>query len=170
MNNKEEIILGIDPGTAVTGYGVIRTDGRVCLPIDFGAIRPAKGMSLEKRYLAIFNGVEQLIAKYKPDAVSVETQFVKDNIASAMKLGMARGAVMIAAARQDIPIFCYEPRKVKKAVVGTGSASKHQMQQMTQQILGLSVCPTPEDAADALGLAICHAFNKGRVDLLMRSL
>lgn len=166
MSKQELIILGVDPGTQITGYGVIKVSGTLCTPIDFGCIRPPKKMSLEKRYLAIFNGIDELITRHKPDAVSVETQFVKENIASAMKLGMARAAVLIAAARRDVAIFEYAPRKAKLAVVGNGSASKHQVQQMMMHLLKLDRIPEPEDAADGLALALCHAFNREKLELL----
>lgn len=154
------IIIGIDPGTAVTGYGVIEKIGSSYRVLDYGCIRPPASYPLSERYLVIFNSVEELIAKYKPDAVSVETQYVKNNVQSAIKLGMARGAVVIAAARHKVSVFEYAPAQAKLAVVGTGRASKRQVQGMVQQILRLSEPPTPEDAADALALAICHAHQK----------
>lgn len=152
-----EIILGIDPGTRITGYGVIRTGGAQIEPIDFGCIRPPVDLALPARYLALFNGVEKLLDLYHPTAVAVETQFVYKNVQSALKLGMARGAVLIAAAKREIPIFEYAPRKAKLATVGNGNASKDQVQKMVQLLLKLSAVPQPEDAADALALAICHA-------------
>jgi len=154
------IILGIDPGTVVSGYGVIDCAGSTYRAMDYGCIRPPARYPLSERYLVIFNSVEELITKYQPDAVSVETQYVKCNVQSAIKLGMARGAVVIAAARHKVPVFEYAPTKAKLAVVGTGKASKQQMQGMVQQILRLPEPPTPEDAADALALAICHAQQK----------
>ena len=150
-------ILGIDPGTLITGYGVIEVEGREFSPLDFGAIRPPKKAPQSKKYFAIFEGVEALIKKYKPDEVSVETQFVYKNAQSALKLGMARGAVLIAAAKYEIPIYEYAPAKAKSAVTGNGSANKYQVQKMVQLLLSLTEIPTPEDAADALALAICHA-------------
>ena len=154
-----EIILGIDPGTAITGYGLIQVTHGSFTPIDFGCIRPSKKLISNQKYLSIFNGIEALIKKHQPTSVSVETQFVYKNVQSALKLGMARGAVLIAAAKNDIPIFEYAPTKAKKAVVGKGSASKMQVQKMIQMLLALSEVPTPEDAADALALALCHALS-----------
>ncbi len=159
MATKEPIILGIDPGTRITGFGVIKVAHPQLIPIDFGCIRPRAEMSAPERYLAIFNGVDQLIEKHAPTALSVETQFVYKNVQSALKLGMARGAVLIAAARRQIPIFEYAPKKAKSAVVGNGAASKEQVQKMIQLLLKLPILPEPEDAADALALAICHANN-----------
>jgi len=158
--------MGIDPGTRITGYGIIKSDSSKISPVDFGAIRPPPKLSLPKRYLIIFNALEQLIKEHAPSAISVETQFVNKNIQSAMKLGMARGIVLIAAAKNDIPIYEYAPKKAKLAIVGTGQASKHQVQQMVQLLLNLSHPPQPEDAADALSLAICHSHTIYKNNLL----
>ncbi|MGH2637974.1 MAG: crossover junction endodeoxyribonuclease RuvC, partial [Rhabdochlamydiaceae bacterium] len=154
------IILGVDPGTQVTGYGLIRSKDRSWEPIDFGAIRPPRTIKGHERYLVIFEAIEHLIEKFKPDAVAVETQFVYKNVQSALKLGMARGAVIIAAARNKVEVFEYTPKKAKLAIVGHGSASKYQVQQMVQAQLKLALPPKPYDAADALALAICHAYYK----------
>lgn len=157
---KQHIILGVDPGTNVTGYGLISAQGRTWKPLDFGAIRPPQSVKGYRRYLAIFEAIDHLIETFKPDAVAVETQFVYKNVQSALKLNMARTAVVIAAARKKVDVFEYAPRKAKIAVVGHGGASKHQMQQMVQFLLKLPVPPHPYDAADALALAICHAYHK----------
>jgi crossover junction endodeoxyribonuclease RuvC len=158
--DKPQIILGIDPGTQVTGYGVIQSKGKSWEPLDFGAIRPSQKIKGHQRYLVIFEAVEHLISQFHPEAVAVETQFVYKNVQSALKLGMARGAVIIAAARSKVPVFEYAPRKAKIAVVGHGGASKFQVQQMVQMQLKLPRPPEPTDAADALALAICHAYYK----------
>jgi crossover junction endodeoxyribonuclease RuvC len=157
--NNPQIILGIDPGTQVTGYGVIQLKNHTWEALDFGAIRPPRTTKGHERYLVIFEAVEHLIQQFAPEAVAVETQFVYKNVQSALKLGMARGAVLIAAARLKVPVFEYAPRKAKKAVVG-GGASKYQVQQMVQMQLKLPKPPEPADAADALALAICHAYHK----------
>lgn len=157
---QPQIILGVDPGTQVTGYGVIRAKDRSWEPVDFGAIRPPRSVKGHERYLVIFEAIEHLIETFHPEAVAVETPFVNKNIQSALKLGMARAAVLIAAARHKIPVFEYAPRKAKLAVVGHGAASKHQVQQMIQMQLKLPQLPEPADAADALALAICHAYYK----------
>jgi len=154
---KTEIILGIDPGTRVSGYGVISIQSHSCVPIDYGCIRPPPRFKLSERYLVIYESVEELIEKYRPTAVVVEMQFMYKNAQSALKLGMARGAVMIAAKKKGLPIFEYAPTVAKRAVVGNGRASKYQVQMMVQRILKLAAPPEPEDAADALALAICHA-------------
>lgn len=155
-----QIILGVDPGTQVTGYGIIRSKDRSWEPLDFGAIRPPKTAKGHERYLVIFEAIEHLISQFHPEAVAVETQFVYKNVQSALKLGMARGAVLIAAARLKVPVFEYAPRKAKLAIAGYGGASKEQVQQMVQMQLKLPQPPEPTDAADALALAICHAYYK----------
>jgi crossover junction endodeoxyribonuclease RuvC len=155
--NSLQRILGIDPGTKVSGYGLIDVEARRYTAIDYGCIRPPLQFKLSERYLVICNGVEELIDKYQPHALVVETQFVHKNVQSAIKLGMARGAVLIAAKKKGLPVFEYAPTKAKCAVVGSGKASKYQVQVMVQKLLSLGMPPQPEDAADALALAICHA-------------
>lgn len=156
MNEDSKIILGIDPGTKVTGYGVLQSLDNFCKVLDFGCIRPPYKYELSKRYFIIFKSIENLIEKYKPHAIAVETQFVNKNAQSAIKLGMARGSVIIAAEKNNIPVYEYAPKAAKLAVVGNGNASKQQIQKMLKMLLNLSKDPTPEDAADALALAICH--------------
>lgn len=155
--NHNQVILGVDPGTRITGYGVIKVTGNQHEPLDFGCIRPKERSSPQERYLTIFEGIEHLLEKFHPDAVSVESQFLHKNAQSAIKLGMARGMVLLAAAKKRIPLFEYAPKKAKLAVVGKGGASKQQVQKMIQLLLRLSTPPEPEDAADALALALCHA-------------
>lgn len=150
-------IMGIDPGTIVTGYGIICTEGPQLKALDFGCIRPPKNMKLSDRYMVIFDCVDQLIEKHAPDAVAIETQFVQKNPQSAIKLGMARGIILLAAKKRGVAVFEYAPTRAKRAVVGNGSASKAQVQGMVQRLLNLIALPQPEDAADALSLAICHA-------------
>ncbi len=151
------IILGIDPGTRISGYGLISIEGHHYHAIDYGCIRPPAHFKLSERYLVIFESIEEIIEHYRPTALVVETQYVHKNVQSAIKLGMARGVVMIAAKRQGIPVFQYAPMEAKRSVVGNGRASKFQVQGMVQRLLKLSSPPQPEDAADALALAICHA-------------
>lgn len=152
----------MDPGTTITGYGLIQGDQ----VIDFGCIRPPAKQKLSDRYLIIHDGIEALIQKYRPSCVVVETQFVHKNVQSAIKLGMARGVIIIAAKRHGLPVFEYAPAQAKRAVTGFGHASKYQVQGMVQQILRLATPPTPEDAADALALALCHVHAMHRQQLL----
>jgi len=153
------LILGIDPGTRITGYGLIRIQGHTFEPVDFGCIRPPAKLIIHEKYLAIFEAIDHLLAKHQPEVVSVETQFFHKNPQSAMKLGMARCAVILAALKRGIKVYEYAPRKAKLAVVGNGGATKFQVQKMIQVILNLKEIPKPEDTADALAMAICHAHN-----------
>lgn len=150
-------IIGIDPGTAITGYGVIEVRGNDYVAIDYGCIRPPRTLKLSDRYLVIFNAIEELLEKYSPSVLSIETQYVAKNPKSAITLGMARGVAIVAAKRKGLSIYEYAPSKAKSAVVGNGGASKEQVQGMVKMLLKLAVLPTPADAADALALAICHA-------------
>lgn len=154
---KDEIIIGIDPGTVVTGYGIIKIIGGSFCVIDYGCIRPPPKLDLADRYLILFEGLSELIDKHKPNVLSIETQYVKHNVQSAIKIGMARGICIVAAKKQGLAVFEYSPSKAKRAVVGSGKASKYQVQGMIQRLLKLSELPEPEDAADALALALCHA-------------
>ena len=149
-------VLGVDPGTGITGYGLVSQKGNKLSAIDFGTIKPPTQHPLPARYLIIFEGICNLIEAFSPDALSVESQFVYKNPQSALKLGMAKGAVLIAAAKYSLPVFEYTPRKAKLAIVGNGKASKIQVQMMVQRVLNLPAPPTPDDAADALALSICH--------------
>lgn len=151
------IIMGIDPGTLVTGYGVIVVNGSTYRAIDYGCIRPPHGLKISDRYLIIYNGIEELLMRHKPQSVVVETQYVQKNVQSAIKLGMARGIAIVAAKRHGSAVFEYAPTSAKRAVVGSGKASKQQVQHMVKILLSLQEIPQPEDAADALSLAICHA-------------
>lgn len=151
------IIIGIDPGTRITGYGIIEFKGTSYRAIDYGCIKPPSSLKLSERYLVLFNALEELLIKYCPHVLAVETQYVEKNVQSAIKLGMARGTAIIAAKRQGLSVFEYAPSKAKLAIVGKGKASKEQVQGMVKRLLNLQEIPTPEDAADALALAICHA-------------
>lgn len=151
------LILGIDPGTRITGYGLIKVQDSGFVAIDYGCIKPNASMKLTDRYLFIYNGIEELIQKYRPEALVVETQFVKKNPQSAIKLGMARGIIILAAKKHGISVFEYAPTKAKLAVTGNGRSGKFEVQRMVQLLLQLPKIPTPEDAADALSIAICHA-------------
>jgi crossover junction endodeoxyribonuclease RuvC len=154
---KRQIIIGIDPGTRVTGYGIILMEGSSYQVVDYGCIRPPEKFKLTDRYLVIFNGIEELLEKHQPHVLVSETQYVHKNVQSAIKLGMARGVALIAAKRRGMSVYEYSPTKAKQAVVGNGRASKQQVQAMMQLLLKLSEPPEPEDAADALALAVCHA-------------
>lgn len=159
--NQKKTILGIDPGTRITGYGAIQNSPQGLQVLDFGCIRPPVKEELNQRYFIIYNDLIHLLEKFQPDIVAIETQFVQKNPQSALKLGMARGVILIAAKSRAVPIVEYPPARVKKAICH-GRASKYQVQSMVKRLLGLSSLPEPEDAADALALAICCA-NDSRI-------
>lgn len=153
------LVLGIDPGTAATGYGVVlRTvPGRVTL-VECGVIRTSAKEPLPIRIREIYAAVAALIARHRPEVVSVEDVFHGKNARSALKLGHARGAILLAAAHHDLIIAEYAPRQIKKAVAGTGSATKDQVGFMVMQQLRLREAPTPADAADGVAAALCHCM------------
>lgn len=159
-----EVICGIDPGTRLTGYGVVQLTSTGIEPIDFGCIRPPPLLSLSERYKILFESLEALFETHCPTRIAIESQFVMKNVQSAIKLGMAKGMALLAAARRDLPVYEYAPKKAKLAVVGKGQATKSQVQQMIQALLRLPHLPEPEDAADALALAICctHQLERDR--------
>lgn len=153
------LVLGIDPGTAITGYGVVERlpDGVLRLS-ECGVIRTSARAPLPTRLRQIFEGVTELLERHRPAAVAVEGVFFGKNARTAMVLGHARGAVLLAAALRDLDVAEYPPAEVKNAIVGTGRATKHQIGFMTQKLLRLREPPRPEDAADGVAVAICHCF------------
>ena len=165
IQKKPRIVIGVDPGTVITGYGLIREEGNTLTAVDYGCIRPPRAMPLTDRYYAIFSCLKDIIERYSPDALAVETQYVDKNVQSALKLGMARGVVIIAAKSFGIPVFEYSPSRAKSAVTGNGRASKEQIQGMIQRLLNLKAPPEPEDAADALAIALCHIHNAKSLDI-----
>ena len=151
------VVLGIDPGTANTGYGVVtRVRGRMAA-LDGGVITTSAGVSLERRLATIQTRVQELLDEHAPDAVALEDLYFGQNTSSALAVGHARGVVMCAAGLRDIPCSGYTPQQVKAAVCGTGRADKGQVQRMVQTLLYLPELPKPDHAADALAVAICHA-------------
>ncbi|MEZ5542449.1 MAG: crossover junction endodeoxyribonuclease RuvC [Pseudomonadota bacterium] len=151
-------ILGIDPGSRVTGYGIVDQDGQRLTYVASGCIR-AKGDTLAVRLGIILNGVAQIISEYRPDEMAIERVFINRNADSALKLGQARGAAICAAVQHALPVDEYAPREIKQAVTGTGAATKEQVQHMMCVLLALRGTP-PSDAADALGIAICHGHHR----------
>jgi crossover junction endodeoxyribonuclease RuvC len=149
-------ILGVDPGSTTTGYGVIDSDGRHYQLIEFAAIRVPLRLSFAERLLAISQKLEDVISRLLPQACAVEETFYAVNVKSALTLGHVRGAILVSAARAGVPVFEYSPLEIKSALVGYGRAEKHQVQEMVRVLLGLRVCPEPLDASDALAAAICH--------------
>lgn len=152
------IVLGIDPGTVVTGYGVIEKQGNRLRHLDNGGIFPPKSEPLPHRIHFIFEQLEVLIKKFSPEVMALEDIFVAKNVASSLKLGHARGAAMVAGTRAGLPVFEYSANQVKIALTGYGHAGKEQIQKMVRTLLGLSDEPFT-DASDALAVAICHSHS-----------
>jgi len=149
-------VLGIDPGTATTGYGVIeKKDGRL-LTVDYGTINTPAGMDMPLRLVKINGELKHLLEEYQPEAVAVEEIFHHKNAKTVVTVAQARGVILLAASLAGLPVAEYTPLQVKQAVVGYGQAEKRQVQMMVQRLLGLDELPRPDDAADALAIAICH--------------
>ena len=153
------IILGIDPGYAITGYGVIEYQGNHFKLINSGAIETKKGVPFPKRLQTIFDDMMTLIETYKPDAIAVEELFFNTNTTTGIGVAQGRGAVLITASKTNTPIFEYTPLQVKQAVVGYGRADKKQVQMMVKAILNLEKIPKLDDTTDAIAIAICHAHS-----------
>jgi crossover junction endodeoxyribonuclease RuvC len=154
------LLLGIDPGTAITGYGLIAQQGNHIKQVCHGVIRTEANLELAARLLKIHRQLEQLIQEYQPAAVAVEQLFFNKNTRTALAVGQARGVILLAAAQAGLEIFEYTPLQVKQAVVGYGRAEKSQIQEMVRMLLCLPELPKPDDAADALAIAICHAHSR----------
>ncbi|MFC1918785.1 crossover junction endodeoxyribonuclease RuvC [Chloroflexota bacterium] len=149
-------ILGIDPGTIAMGYGVIESNGDEVTLIDCGAINTTGRSLIGKRLSFLYNQLLKIISSYQPDAVAIEQPFVAKNVKSALAIGRAQAIAILAAANREIPTFEYTPTHVKQSVTGYGASSKEQVQEMVKLQLGLSQAPQPNDAADALAVALCH--------------
>ena len=151
------VVLGIDPGVATVGFGIISETGGVPRPVRYGVISTPAGMRLALRLKQINNDVTELIQTFKPDAIAVEELFFNTNQKTAVSVAHGRAAVILAGEERDIPMFEYTPLQVKKAVAGYGRASKTQVMEMVKRLLAMEQTPKPDDAADALAIAICHA-------------
>lgn len=165
---KEITILGIDPGTATTGWGVIREKDGNCEVVAYGAIETSKNKKNVNRLCEIANDLETLIARYKPDEVGIEDLFFCNNVTTAIKVAQARGVMLLVCARAKLPIGEYTPLQVKQSLTGYGKADKFQVQHMVKEFLKLKKIPRPDDAADALAVAICHQSSR-RIDNLKTS-
>lgn len=150
------IILGVDPGTLITGYGVIEARNGKFTVLDFDVVKNRSDQSMPIRLRSIYSTLSNVIERYHPDEFAIETAFYGKNAQSAMKLGHARGVSILAAVNAEIPTAEYSPREVKRAVVGSGAASKDQVSYMIQSILNLKSAPKYYDATDALAVALCH--------------
>ncbi len=153
------IIIGIDPGYAIVGIGVIEYVGNKFRTLEYGAITTPAGMPTTERLKKIYEEMNMYLDKYKPDAVAIEELFFNSNQKTAINVAQARGVLLVAVANRGIPICEYTPLQVKQSVTGYGRADKKQIQTMVKMLLGLNVIPKPDDAADALAIAICHAHS-----------
>lgn len=154
------LILGLDPGFGITGYGLINSISNRISPVSYGAITTPSTMPFSQRLLEIRNQLRDLIDEYKPDAAAIEDLFFNTNITTAIKVAQGRGVAVATVAEYGIPLYEYTPLKVKTAVTGYGRAEKKQVQEMVRTLLKLDKVPKPDDAADALALAICHSFSQ----------
>ena len=150
-------ILGVDPGSRATGYGLIEKEGEKLLFIDCGVIQPPKDSPFPLILKELYQKLQQLIQLHQPEVIVLEDLFYSKNVRNALNLGHIRGVLMLAAINSGLPVAEHTPLEVKKAVVGYGRADKYQVQQMVKRLLGLSTLPQPYDASDALAIAICHA-------------
>ena len=153
------IILGIDPGYAIVGYGVIDTNGM--RPLSYGAIRTEAGIPIEDRLSEIYDNMTELLRTFRPDHVAIEKLYFNTNEKTAINVSQARGVIVLACVKCGVKVHEYTPLQVKMSVVGYGRAEKQQIMDMTKRLLGLKKTPKPDDAADALAIALCHANTTG---------
>ncbi|OUM87184.1 MAG: crossover junction endodeoxyribonuclease RuvC [Bacillus thermozeamaize] len=158
-------IMGIDPGLAIVGYGIVDESQMRIRPVQYGCIRTPAEISVAERLERIYKGVSALIEEYAPDCLAVEELYFNRNVTTAFTVGQARGVILLAAVQHGVPVYEYTPLQVKQGVVGYGRADKQQVQEMVQRLLSLSEPLRPDDVADALAVALCHAF---RLPLLRR--
>lgn len=151
------IILGIDPGYGTVGYGVIRKEGSKNIAVDYGVITTPKEENLAKRLVRVSKGIEALMQKFRPDAVAVEELFFAKNVTTGIQVAHARGVILVEAQRYCPELYEYTPMQIKQALTGYGGADKRQIQQMVKTFLNLPALPRPDDAADALAVALCHS-------------
>ena len=161
-----QVVMGIDPGAANLGFGVVRVEGNRMVALDGGVVETSAGVPMERRLERIHGELAQLIGWHEPGALAVEEVYFGKNVRTAMAVGQASGVAMLAAAQCGIPCFAYTPQAIKMAVCGSGAAGKRQVQRMVGTLLGLPEPPTPDHAADALAVAICHGGGAGRREAL----
>ncbi|CAM4024819.1 MULTISPECIES: crossover junction endodeoxyribonuclease RuvC [Flavobacterium] len=162
---NERIILGIDPGTTIMGFGLIKVVNKKMEFLQLNELVLNKYDDHYKKLKVIFERTIELIETYHPDEIAIEAPFFGKNVQSMLKLGRAQGVAMAAGLSRDIPITEYEPKKIKMAITGNGNASKEQVAKMLQQLLGLKTLPKNLDSTDGLAAAVCHFFNSGRVEV-----
>ena len=151
------LILGIDPGYAIIGWGIIRFERGKYIPVDFGAITTEAGVPFNRRLEMIYDQLNELLDTHHPDVVAVEKLYFQTNAKTAIDVAQARGVTMLALQKHGVPVYEYTPLQVKSAVTGFGQAQKPQVMEMTKRLLRLKAVPKPDDTADALAIAICHA-------------
>ena len=149
-------VLGIDPGYAIVGWGVVEYAGNRFAPIAYGAVCTDKDTPFEQRLIEIYDGIKDICTRYQPEALSIEKLYYQHNQTTVIGVAEARGVILLAAAQCGVPIYEYTPMQVKQAVAGYGGADKRQVMLMTQRLLSMKQIPRPDDAADALAIAICH--------------
>jgi crossover junction endodeoxyribonuclease RuvC len=159
------LVLGIDPGTAICGYGIVHMEGSRLKALKYGAVQTPAGMAAAERLQVIYAGIDAIIKEHKPDLMGVEQLFFNTNVSTAMTVGQARGVILLAAAQNGVDVRDCTPLQVKQAVVGYGKATKEQVIFMVQKLLCLPVKPHPDDVADALAVAICTAHSNTLVRL-----
>jgi crossover junction endodeoxyribonuclease RuvC len=162
------IILGIDPGTIITGYGVIKSDDDMATPVAFGIVKPGTKLKAGERLSFLYKELGKIIRRYHPDAVAVEQPFVAKNVSSAFLVGRAQAVALLAAANAGIPAYEYTPAQVKQRVASYGASSKEQIQEMVRLQMGLTTIPEPSDAADALAVALCHLHEMHLQELIKK--
>ena len=150
-------ILGIDPGYGITGFGLLEEERGRFQFLRCGAITTPAGMDFSARLEIIYEDMKKLLEMAKPDAVAIEELFFGQNVTTGIGVAQSRGVILLAIRQAGLPVHAYKPMQVKQAVVGYGNATKHQVQDMTKRLLGLSAMPKPDDAADAIAIALCHA-------------
>ncbi|MTI61312.1 MAG: crossover junction endodeoxyribonuclease RuvC [Firmicutes bacterium] len=155
------LIIGIDPGLAIVGYSLVKKEGNRFSVLDYGVVRTPSGDDNINRLKKIYISLTDIIKEYKPDEMAVEELFFNKNVKTAIRVGQARGVILLAGAQADIVVAEYTPLQVKQAVVGYGRAAKQQVQEMVKALLNLETVPRPDDAADALAVAICHGNSQG---------
>jgi crossover junction endodeoxyribonuclease RuvC len=163
------LVLGIDPGTAITGYGLVREDDGGLALVACGAITTAAGQPLSVRLQAIYRGLGDVIQAYQPDTSAVEELFFSRNVRTALSVGHARGVALLALADAGLDVYEYKPMEVKQAVAGYGGADKQQVQEMVRMLLQLEDAPQPDDAADAVAVAICHIHSARMASLIAQA-
>ena len=149
-------VIGIDPGYAIVGWGVVEYSGNRFAPVGYGALMTDKDTPFEQRLVEIYAGVQDVLQRYRPEALALEKLFYQHNQTTVIGVAEARGVILLAAARRGVPVFEYTPMQVKQAVTGYGKAVKKQVQEMTRMMLHLNAVPKPDDTADALAMAIAH--------------